>query len=556
MEATIIPISSISPSDSNPRQAFDPEALAELAEDIRRRGLLQPLLVRDLGGAGGGYELIAGERRFRAAKKAGLEEVPVLVREFSDQEVLEGQLMENLLREDLHPLEVAQALSELHTKHGLSTEDLAKRMGKSIRTIQADMQLAKLQGKARELCQEGKLEKSTALLVARIPDAKLQAKAASEITTPKYGDTTMSYRQAAELIQRDYMLELTKAPFDTEDAELVAGAGPCSACPKRTGAQPELFADLKNHDICTDVPCYRKKEDAWWAAKVAASKAGGQAVLSAAESKQVFTEYGGGVHHSAGYVLADAQCSEDEKWRSYRTLLGKSAKAHTVLARSPKGEIVELLPKEGLKKLLDEADKIKRREPVRATPQEKAAAEREKAKRRVSEAVTRTAIGKAVAKLESEVPRKVWLMLAKQLADSYESERVLERRVKNSDDEKELEAFEASLDKITEAQLRAFVIEAAFGDALYSYAGGYTDELKQLCEILKIDLKELEADAKAAEKVAAKGDAPMPKKSKAVKKGTCRECGCTEDNACPDGCAWADKTETLCTSCVGGKEAA
>lgn len=564
MELTSISLQHIAESSTNPRQHFDEAALAELTADIKHRGVLQPLMVRPVTAAGievpGEYELVFGHRRLRAAKEAGLFNVPVVISALSDVQVLEAQLVENLQREDLHPLELAQGYRSLHNQHGVPVEEIAAKVGKSTASVYAAMKLGDLGEKAQAAFRAGSLTASTALLIARIPNAKLQDEATKEITVPRYGNSgsgPLPYRQAADLVRLEYMLELEKAPFDAADPELVPSAGACNNCPKRTGAQPELFSDVKGADICTDTPCYRQKEQAWWDAKVVESKAGGQKVLTAAESKQVFSDHGA-VHFSSPFVRAEDQCSEDLKWRSYKQLLGKGAKAHVVLARSPRGEIFELLPKTGLKKLLDEEGKIKRREPEKAphlTKDAKAKRDADEDKRRIRMKVVEAAVGKVVTEIEEDANegtgkarvKKTLAIVARSFLEEVDA--VLVRRIKDSSDMKEVRAYSKSFDGLNVGELLAFIVECALERHLYDSFSGYSDTLKELCGIYGVELKGLEAETKAADKPPAKGDVVVPKRGKAMKKGVCRACGCTEDKACAGGCRWTDATETLCTKC-------
>ncbi|GGM92660.1 chromosome partitioning protein ParB [Thermus composti] len=146
-----LPLAAIRPNPHQPRKRFSPEALEELAQSIREKGLLQPLLVRP---KGEGYELVAGERRYRAAQMAGLQEVPALVRDLSDREALELALVENLQREDLSPLEEArgyQALLEM----GLTQEEVAKRVGKARSTVANALRLLQLPLEVQEALEAG-----------------------------------------------------------------------------------------------------------------------------------------------------------------------------------------------------------------------------------------------------------------------------------------------------------------------------------------------------------------------------------------------------------------
>lgn len=260
-----IPIELIRPSDTNPRKRFDEASLAELAESIRKSGVGQPILVRPLPNVEDDVpdrvEIVAGERRYRASKLAGLAIIPAIVRDMSDAEVLEFQLVENLQREDVHPIEEAEGYQRLMNGHGLTADQVAEKVGKSRSYIYGRLKLCALSQAARDAFYDGKLSASTALLVARIPVPVLQEQATKEILTGHAGQP-MSYRAAVAHVQRRYMLDLTAAPFTLGDAKLLPSAGSCSACPKRTGNQPVLFADIDNADVCTDPDCFSAKKQA------------------------------------------------------------------------------------------------------------------------------------------------------------------------------------------------------------------------------------------------------------------------------------------------------
>lgn len=143
-EVKLLPISAIKPNQHQPRKEFDPEALADLAASIKSQGVLQPILVRPLGPGGDGYELVAGERRTRASKMAGLSEIPALVRELSDMETLAIALIENLQREDLNAIEEAKGFQQLLKDFGLSQEELARQVGKSRSALANSLRLLNL----------------------------------------------------------------------------------------------------------------------------------------------------------------------------------------------------------------------------------------------------------------------------------------------------------------------------------------------------------------------------------------------------------------------------
>ncbi|AEB12967.1 ParB/RepB/Spo0J family partition protein [Marinithermus hydrothermalis] len=163
---TRVPLALIRPNPHQPRKAFDPAALEELAASIREKGLLQPLLVRP---RGEGYELVAGERRFRAAQAAGLREVPVIVRDLDDREALELALVENLQREDLNPVEEARGYQRL-LEMGLTQEEIAKAVGKARSTIANALRLLQLPREALEALETGRITAGHARALLMLPE--------------------------------------------------------------------------------------------------------------------------------------------------------------------------------------------------------------------------------------------------------------------------------------------------------------------------------------------------------------------------------------------------
>jgi ParB family chromosome partitioning protein len=149
-----VSIAMIAPSALQPRVEFPAEQLAELVESIRERGIIQPLIVRQ---SPGGYELIAGERRWRAAKEVGLQDVPVIVRQASDQDVLELALIENLQREGLNPIEEAVAYEKLSKDFSLTQEEISKKVGKNRATVANAMRLLDLSDKSKSLLKHGRI---------------------------------------------------------------------------------------------------------------------------------------------------------------------------------------------------------------------------------------------------------------------------------------------------------------------------------------------------------------------------------------------------------------
>lgn len=177
--AVKLKINDIEPNRAQPRKSFDEEALEELANSISTHGVIQPLLVRPL--ADGGYQLIAGERRWRASRMAGLTEVPVVIREMSDSEAMELALVENLQREDLNPIEEAQGLALLMETYGLTQEQAAKRVGKSRPAVANSMRLLSLPQEVLAMVERGELSAGHARTILALENAEQITALANEI---------------------------------------------------------------------------------------------------------------------------------------------------------------------------------------------------------------------------------------------------------------------------------------------------------------------------------------------------------------------------------------
>lgn len=173
-----VPLAAIQPNPLQPRQAFDEGAIDELARSIREKGILQPLLVRR---AGGGYELIAGERRLRAAQRLGLDQVPVTIRECADGEVLEMALIENIQRENLNALEEARAYRRLSDEFQLTQDEIAKRVGKDRSTVANTLRLLQLPQEIQREIERGALSAGHARALVNAGSEAAKLKLAHEI---------------------------------------------------------------------------------------------------------------------------------------------------------------------------------------------------------------------------------------------------------------------------------------------------------------------------------------------------------------------------------------
>ena len=194
-ELQTLPIGKVEPRSDQPRAVFDEQALQELADSIAQYGLIQPITVRKLDS--GYYQIIAGERRWRAARLAGLTEVPVRVLEADDRRTAELALVENLQREDLNPIEEARGFRALMTEYGLTQEDAARSVGKSRPAVANAMRLLSLTPEVLELVEKGTLSAGHARALVPVLDPKLQLAAAREVA-----EKGLSVRQTEQLAAR------------------------------------------------------------------------------------------------------------------------------------------------------------------------------------------------------------------------------------------------------------------------------------------------------------------------------------------------------------------
>ena len=198
--AMIVKISNVEPNMDQPRKQFDEDALMELSESIKQYGVLHPLLVSDKKDY---YEIIAGERRWRAAKLAGLTEIPVIVKEFSEQELVEISLIENIQREDLNPVEEAMAYKRLIDEFHLKQDEIAERVGKSRTAVTNAMRLLKLSEKVQQMLIDEMITAGHARAILSIADKEKQ-----ESIAMKVFDEKLSVRETEALVKR--MLEPPK----------------------------------------------------------------------------------------------------------------------------------------------------------------------------------------------------------------------------------------------------------------------------------------------------------------------------------------------------------
>ncbi|MEG2976035.1 MAG: ParB/RepB/Spo0J family partition protein [Comamonas sp.] len=340
----------ITPSRTN-RTVVEDDELHEMAASIKAHGILQPLLLRKLPAERlqdtfentdmrkAEFEIIAGERRFAAARIAGLRKVPYMLVEADNLQAVQLQLIENLHRKNLNPLEEARGIALLIEEFGLSRDEAAVSIRKGRTHVFESMRLLSLQPKAMAALKEGRLSRSLALLVLQRPTAALQEEFVERILTGGPDGGPMSTRSAEDLARRNYMTVLEKAPFDLTDALLCPQAGACSNCPKRTGATPELF-DKQGPDACTDTACFAEKKEAHLAQVKADAVQAGRQVISGKAARDIMPTETGSMR---GYIALD-KASQGSKAET-RQVLGQEVPAsRVVLIETPSGGYTEAVP--------------------------------------------------------------------------------------------------------------------------------------------------------------------------------------------------------------------
>lgn len=248
-----VALSKLQPNPHQPRSRFADEGLEELAGSIRERGVIQPILVEDNGS--GGYTIIAGERRFRAAQKAGLDEIPVITRAFSDAEKREIALVENIQRENLSPIDEAQAYRDIMDSAGIGQDELARRVGKNRSTVANALRLLKLPGDAREAVADGRVSSGHARALLSVTDEEKVSTLLGEIL--EEGLSVRAAEQRARELEHGVAADSVEPGAGSEAAAATSGGdggeprgagAAASGASKATGKTPEM-RDLEDRLI-------------------------------------------------------------------------------------------------------------------------------------------------------------------------------------------------------------------------------------------------------------------------------------------------------------------
>lgn len=241
-------------SKTNPRKEFNKDSLKELAESIKSNGLINPVILRK---KGSNFELVSGERRVKACKLIKKKSIIAIVKNLSDEQVLEIQYIENLQRQDIHPLDEASFILGMIETGKYNIETIADKIGKTKAYIASRLQLTKLITEVHKAFADGKIELGHALLLSKL-QKKDQKKLYEDHLVDQEGWNYTTIAQLKNQI-KIIMLNLNTAPFNKKDALLFQEAGNCLKCIKRTGNNLDLFEDFSGKNICTDPTCYFEK---------------------------------------------------------------------------------------------------------------------------------------------------------------------------------------------------------------------------------------------------------------------------------------------------------
>lgn len=550
----VVPLNLVHESKSNPRKTFDPKAQRDLEASIKEKGIIVPLLVRPMGAAGS-YEIVAGARRYRAAKSVGLLELPVLVRELTDDQALEAQVIENLQRADVHPLEEAEGYKALLGKGKYDVEAIAAKVGKSGSYVYQRLKLAELIEPAKKAFLAGELTPSHAVLIARLQPAD-QKEALEVCFQDGYSDAVnqhfkrllVNVRELQAWISSEIHLDLHSAPWKKDDPTLVISAGPCTTCPKRAGACPQLFPDIEKKDTCTDRGCFHAKQEAHIAREIKAMEKEGKKLQKIAVDWQGDAKKG---------VLGENE---------YRKAQGKKKCPTTVPAiyvDGPNlGHVTEVCTNRACKihgEHYSSGHSGSSSGSRTADEERKRQAEllKERITARAREILLRAVIERthslARADLELVAHASQGLPYPSSFLDGFFP---ILGKVNN------VFGHRGALDKASDDELAKYLVAGALSDELGTY--GKAPRLYATAKRLKVDVAKLEAQAKT-EKTNEKlhHDQVQKWKNRVASKAarydvpTCTVCGCIVANACPGGCFWIkfDKKTNrgLCSACKDAK---
>jgi ParB/RepB/Spo0J family partition protein len=360
-----VPLDELVDSPFQHRRTYD--GIEGLADSIRTQGLFQPIVVRSTHKPAPLFEVVFGHRRVRAARHAGLSYLDAVLVEMTDRQVVEAQVVENVQRADIHPIDEAEGYRLLHEVHGVSVAEISARVGRSASVVYGRMRLCGLSARVKKAALDGVLPTTHALLIARLVDHKLQETVLERLLEDVRRGDLMTVQALDELLHEEILVSLGEATFPLEDVSLDRKAGACSACPKRSGNQPLLFPEGSATDRCTDPPCFwRKTKVHGDRALELLAKDEGVTVLPASRAAKLFPKARRGFDDDVAYGsgfrdLEERVYLDNGKTTTLRAKLEKVGEVPVVIAQDPKGRVRTLVDSKKATALLAKAESKKRR---------------------------------------------------------------------------------------------------------------------------------------------------------------------------------------------------
>ncbi len=515
-----VPLARLVESATNPRKHFDAKKLEELALSIKEVGVLEPLLVREVRDQEA-FEIICGARRYRASKAAGLTEVPVIVREFTGEQVRLIQLAENAAREDLTPIEEADAYAAL-VAEGMSVGAIAETLGKKPRHIAKRLPLAKLPRRVKEALSAGHISVGHAELIGAIPGPKMQ-----EIALGRFlydandsGDgraiiAAVPLAVAKRIVEEEFMTALSLAIFDPEDDGL-SPLGRCSTCPHLSGNNPDLFGDVTGKAVCTNPKDFQLKTEN----HLKRLREGGYTVLIS--KKEIAQAFPNGLEHPAReFVDLEAICFEDPKRRTYEELLGKAEKLKTVFALR-NGRVRKLFAAREMRAALAASGHAFAKEKPKKKVNDQAVSRSQANLERIGDEAVSRELAKRLRAVKLTPAGWIDLLIRIViLAEGWRVRTVIRRHGFEGSEEEFAKHRERimkdRLEAMTDAEKRAFLVDFLIGDWFHSADKAEAELYKHVLKLVAVDFVKVANAAIDAAKAAAIEGKNTPKPPIAAK---------------------------------------
>lgn len=512
-----VPVNKLVESPLNYRRHFDEAKLTQLAANVKLIGVRSPLLVRALKKGSpwldatadlltaDAFEIASGHRRYRAAKMAGIENVPAVIQSMTDDAFIETLSVEILQHEDVHALDEAAAYRDLLKRPGYDAHVISARTGKEVPYVQRRLSLLRLITEAQKAFMDGSINLAMALIVARLTVEDQRAALKRLLSTDSWSGIRSS-RQLQKWVTEDLMLPLGKAPFDTDDPDLVPVAGSCKECSKRTGYMPDLFPDIEAKDTCTDHRCYGAKKSAFLLVKIrqiAADAKGAEPVLVSRSYEGAKPE-----PYAGRPVIAKGRYTEVKKSKKPACEFQKTA----VVVRGAEevGATIEICTNPRCPVHAGSSRQI-----ANASPKELAAREKEEFEEKVESSLRLALIDRTMRKFDSQKMMVEDFRLLAVLAFARFAQgdaRKAMSKARTGKEEAYLQegsALRAWIGRKTLADLEQLIFEAALYDGLdfYPEEEDDPDELLLAAKRWGVDVdalrREIEADLRGQQRIAA-----------------------------------------------------